>query len=79
MPPPPSTPPPPQKKEPTDKEGFLEKSGILPPHPLCSFLMVRPLFILRRRRQLLVKTKQTNKQTKTENVVMINGRSNDGH
>ena len=32
----------------------------------------------RRRKQLLVKTKQTNKKT-TENVVMINGRSNDGH
>ena len=28
---------------------------------------------------LLVKTKQTNKQKKTENVVMINGRSHDGH
>ena len=36
---------------------------------------------LRRRKQLPVRTKQTNKQTTktTENVVMINGRSNDGH
>ena len=36
-------PPPPQKKK--NKEGFLEKSGILPPRPLCSFLMVRPYLI----------------------------------
>ena len=30
-----------------------------------------------RRRKLLVKTKETNKTT--ENIVVINGRSNDGH
>ena len=42
-------------------------------------LWYRSLY-LRRRKQLLVKTKQTSeKKKKTENVVMINGRSNDGH
>ena len=75
---PPSSPPPPKKNLQT--RGYtLGTTNVAGLHFRYISLVPVTTLYLRRRKQLLVKIKQPSEKKAIENVVMINGRSNDGH
>ena len=73
-------PPPPQTKSRQTRGHTLGTTNVAGLHFRYISLVPVTTLYLRRRKQLLAKIKQTSEKKKTvENVVMINGRSNDGH
>ena len=71
--------PPPQTKSRQTRGHTLGTTNVAGLHfRYISLVPVTTLYV-RRRKQLLVKIKQTSEKKSIENVVMINGRSNDGH